>query len=363
MHRDLLIMRRAESAAVFSRIILHNQSVRGVPRDGSGAEADIYFAEKLSQVGAYWSHTAARKAHVGNPWNCVRLVRMTDNFKNLITVHPDGLVVVDDNGRVLFANPTIQLMLAGRPAWREQLPAELLAHQENHIRFKSPDAPNAELTLEIRRIRVAWNRHAAHMLLVRDVTQLSEQRSAALRMAHQDELTGLYNRRGLEFVGAHEWARALRSGNPLTVLFGDLDNLKSINDRYGHREGDRALIETAQLLSRVFRDADVVARYGGDEFVVLFIEEHAPSTATQLLKRLEAEIARRNAATHCEWKLSISTGIARLSQQSGTHRSFDLTELIARADRDMYREKHARRKVAAAKPKGKSAESGPDREQ
>src|SRR5205085_6171671 len=96
-------------------------------------------------------------------------------------------------------------------------------------------------------------------------------------LALQDELTGLYNRRGFLALAERQLKLARRSGRSLLLFFIDVDGLKDINDAFGHGEGDAALKCTAEALETTFRDSDVIARFGGDEFAALAIEASGQS--------------------------------------------------------------------------------------
>jgi two-component system, cell cycle response regulator len=157
-------------------------------------------------------------------------------------------------------------------------------------------------------------------------------------MALVDELTGLYNRRGFLALARQQLRIAGRVGAAVSQVYVDLDGLKQINDRLGHRAGDRALIETADLLRETFRDADVIARIGGDEYAVLTVEG-ATSGAEAMLERLRDRLARRNALVDRTFPLSLSVGIARAEAGSGS----SVDELLARADAWMYEQKRAKR--------------------
>src|SRR5213595_3982108 len=99
-------------------------------------------------------------------------------------------------------------------------------------------------------------------------------------LALQDELTGLYNRRGFLALAERQLKLARRSGRSLLLFFIDVDGLKEINDVFGHAEGDAALKCTAEALETTFRDSDVIARFGGDEFAALAIEASGQNEAT-----------------------------------------------------------------------------------
>ena len=98
-------------------------------------------------------------------------------------------------------------------------------------------------------------------------------------LAITDELTGLYNRRGFLAAATHQLKLAHRNAQSVLLFYCDVDNLKAINDSFGHREGDLALVRTANALERTFRDSDILARPGGDEFAVLASEASNPNTS------------------------------------------------------------------------------------
>jgi diguanylate cyclase (GGDEF)-like protein len=166
-------------------------------------------------------------------------------------------------------------------------------------------------------------------------------RQSELRqLAMVDELTGLHNRRGFLTFAEQLVRLARRTARPLVLLFIDLDHLKRVNDSQGHEAGDEVLLEVSSLLRGTFRATDVIARIGGDEFVVLAIDA-PPNTVSQLTHRLRDRIAQRNADPAHRDPLSVSMGAATL--EVGATRSIE--DLIAAADRAMY--EHKREKAEA----------------
>ncbi len=157
----------------------------------------------------------------------------------------------------------------------------------------------------------------------------------------QDELTGLYNRRGLDLLGGSAVDRAARDGSPLCVLFMDLDGLKSINDGHGHAAGDGALVTAAGVLRDQVRLTDAVGRIGGDEFAAVLVGVTAAEAET-LCDRVRS--AARSSSTG-EHPLSVSIGIAALVPGELE----TLGELIAAADRDMYDGRRRRRRAVAGR--------------
>jgi diguanylate cyclase (GGDEF)-like protein len=157
----------------------------------------------------------------------------------------------------------------------------------------------------------------------------------------RDELTGLYNLRGFSLLGVQALRLAQRSQLPCSVLFIDLDNLKQINDTYGHSAGSAALVETGEILKGVFRETDVIGRVGGDEFATICqCSQVAISIAA---RRLELASAERNSLARHKFPLNFSIGAA--TAQEHEHQS--LNDLLTLADKAMYEEKK-RKKVNRA---------------
>jgi diguanylate cyclase (GGDEF)-like protein len=157
-------------------------------------------------------------------------------------------------------------------------------------------------------------------------------------LALTDDLTCLFNRRGFFAAATHQLKLAQRNGQGLLLLFCDVDNLKKINDSYGHREGDQALINAADALEQTFRDSDILARLGGDEFVVLATEASV-QTSEVLLRRLEKALKKSNTG-NSRYQLSLSVGMARFDPK----RAISLGELMAQADEAMYAQKRNHQK-------------------
>ncbi len=169
-------------------------------------------------------------------------------------------------------------------------------------------------------------------IVVRMLSERSEQLMAELRdAALTDPLTGLANRRALEQGFAREAAREARTGRPFALLVVDLDHFKRLNDEQGHKAGDRALVEVADVLREHARGVDVAARIGGDEFAVLLSDTDSPAMQ-DVMRRLDIAIGARAGAA--------SFGSA-VSDIDGT----SMDALMRHADMRLYlakRERHAR---------------------
>lgn len=151
-----------------------------------------------------------------------------------------------------------------------------------------------------------------------------------------DELTNLYNRRAFMTLGHHQIKVARRNQSGVMLAFADLDGLKTINDQCGHMWGDFALKDIADILKNTFRESDIVARIGGDEFAVLWTEQTAHSPDI-LHSRLKAGVEAHILSESRPYRLSVSVGFARFEE--GFTES--LEDMLFETDRRMYADKRA----------------------
>ncbi len=169
-----------------------------------------------------------------------------------------------------------------------------------------------------------------------DITALKELEERLRSLSLIDDLTELHNRRSFFMLADHEIKAAKRRKGLLALFFIDLDNLKRINDTHGHREGDKALKTVAKILRKFFRESDLVARYGGDEFVILAAGVNE-ANATILIERLKAQLQQHNKRKTSRYTLSISLGVV----YTGPKHFATIEDMIKKSDRLMYMDKHA----------------------
>lgn len=165
-------------------------------------------------------------------------------------------------------------------------------------------------------------------------------------LALTDDLTCLYNRRAFLALATQQVRLMRRKGEGLMLFFADVDRLKDINDSFGHREGDLALVRTANALEETFRDSDILARLGGDEFAVLAVEASCQNQEV-ILRRLEKSLRKSN-ADESRYQLSLSVGVARLDPKH----FMSVGELLEQADRAMYEEKRKKGHTRSSEPGG-----------
>lgn len=166
----------------------------------------------------------------------------------------------------------------------------------------------------------------------KDLAAMAEREFAAIQLATQDELTEISNRRGFVVLAKQSLRLCSRNHTSATLVFLDLNHFKSINDELGHAEGDHALLVFASEMKNSFRSSDIFARMGGDEFVVLCInqtKEHAKDAITRFRRKLNAVNKKENKG----YEISFSYGVVEFEPDK--HQT--INDLIEEGDRLMYR--------------------------
>lgn len=205
-----------------------------------------------------------------------------------------------------------------------------LVHEVDEISKVLKSGSPDDQSLRVATHPAVWSA-VKHALLERELRYL----------ALTDDLTCLFNRRAFFAAATHQLKLALRNGQTLHLFFCDLDNLKRVNDTFGHRDGDLALVRAADAIEEAFRDSDILARIGGDEFAILAVTG-SEECAHRLVERLHHSLKKSNA---CEprYTLALSVGVARFDPK----RPVSLGELLSEADKAMYQHKRTKLQVSA----------------
>lgn len=279
----------------------------------------------------------------------VELEHERARYFDLYEMAPVGYITISKEGLILENNLTFSHMLSIARAVLFHKPISHFIFRDDqdiyYLRFKRLFETGEPQTCEIRLVKndgsVFWAKIAASAAYDRKgefvcraaVSDITIQKEAETKLIYQtmhDSLTGLYNR--TYFVESMEHLEQGRQ-YPISILMLDIDKLKHINDHYGHASGDQVLIDTAQMLRRSFRVDDVIARIGGDEFVVLM--PNTPATAAEeALKRLMDALTVYN-NSHTDKPLQFSCGL------STAENKMPLVNTLHEADSQMYLKKQS----------------------
>lgn len=261
---------------------------------------------------------------------------------------PEAIIVLREGGQVLSANRRAERLFGFERGELEGVHlSELVpsADPDGSLRERSGKHPKLRAAgrtvdwvgarrdgrgfpLELSRSTMDSPLGVLQVLILRDVTERRRLEAELRRLSARDALTGLFNRTYFE----HERSRLDRGRRfPVSVIVVDVDGLKAVNDSVGHAAGDTLIRRTAALLRSAFRDEDVVARTGGDEFVVL-LPSVDPNHLKVTMERLRSDLRRLN-ELRAGTKLGLSIGGATAFARGG------LTQAILDADRRMYDEK------------------------
>lgn len=171
-------------------------------------------------------------------------------------------------------------------------------------------------------------------VISKEITDYKKMQEQLRELSLTDQLTCIYNRRGLFTLVDPMLKQAKRQKKGIFMLYADIDNLKEINDTFGHKEGDAALIETANILKTNYRESDIIARIGGDEFVVIPVGT-AGEDIEKIVDRLEKSLEIYNSGRKHDYRLSLSTGVTYYDPENPC----SIEELLIQADELMYKHK------------------------
>lgn len=302
-------------------------------------------------------------------------LRESENkFRNFAEQSIVGINLIQD-GVFKYVNPrftemfgyTVEECLNNMSFLKLVYPADLPIVQENVRKRLSGEVESVKydfrgikktgeiINIEVFGASVLFNGNPATVATLLDITERKRMEIEIREISLRDHLTELYNRRGFICLGEQQIKAAKRAGIKLLLTFIDLDDLKLINDNLGHEEGDRVLIETANIIRRAVRQSDIIARLGGDEFAILAIDTTGMNSET-LSKRLNLTIDEYNAKNSVSYKISMSWGTAVFDPKTPV----SMSDLMSSADKLMYIHKRAKQKVVDMEGSGRQAEEKSD---
>ncbi|MEO6122599.1 MAG: EAL domain-containing protein [Ilumatobacteraceae bacterium] len=287
--------------------------------------------------------------------------QLSQRLTKLLEASSDAVLVIDRHGSPTFTNQAARALFGVRDAvdlvrepamrsllqtLRDQIPREVVDNPVSgdwtgEAVYRGPDGLNRTLECTV------YVQHAGDGAIefwagqIRDVTSARQLQAALAHQASHDALTGLPNRTLLLRTLADALERGVHNRQQVGVLFLDLDRLKDVNDGSGHDVGDLLLASVAGRLASATRPADVIARIGGDEFVVMCEGNIDEQTSLELAERVRQSLTGRVMLNGIEVEISVSIGVALSSADHTIDVSFaeDAVALVRNADTAMYRAK------------------------
>jgi len=264
-------------------------------------------------------------------------IMITDSNNAIVRVNPAFTEITGYSfDEVLGENPHILSSGRNDDVFYQELWADLNEQGEWEGEIYNR-RKNGSLYLQHLSIKVLHDTHGNvknHIAMFSDITDEREQSIKLQHLSEHDMLTGLPNRRRLEREFKFALTSAKRHRNKIALLFFDLNNFKPINDNYGHMYGDEVLQEIATRMLSVVRDSDVVARIGGDEFVVLMTDVESGGAVQTLVTKLQKTIAEPIIAKGVSFNVSASCGVAEYPEHGDS-----LEVLLNISDSEMYKNK------------------------
>jgi diguanylate cyclase (GGDEF)-like protein/PAS domain S-box-containing protein len=284
-----------------------------------------------------------------------------NKFRNFAEHSIVGINLIQD-GVFKYVNPKFAEMFGytveqclNNMSFRELVYPDDLPIVEEHVRrrlsgeaksvkydFRGIKKTGEIIHVEIFGSSILFNGKPASTATLLDITERKRMENEIRELSLRDPLTELYNRRGFISLAEQQIKAANRAEKKVLLTFIDVDDLKLINDNLGHEEGDKALTETANILRHAFRQSDIIARVGGDEFAVLAIDA-SDMNSEAFSKRLQQKIDEFNAEEFRKYMLSMSWGTAIFGPGS----PISMDELMSSADKLMYRQKRAKQNQTA----------------
>jgi diguanylate cyclase (GGDEF)-like protein/PAS domain S-box-containing protein len=274
-----------------------------------------------------------------------------EKYRSLVESTDDSIYLVDRNYRYLFINKKhISRMGFSGNEYLYKAYSEFHSPDETKwfiekankvfntgesVRYEYKSLRDGKYFLQtFSPVKKADGKIVAVTVISKDITEYKILEEKLHSLSLTDELTGIYNRRGFFTLAEQVLKLCKRQKKGVYMLYADIDNLKKINDTFGHKEGDLALIEIADILKKSYRDSDIAARIGGDEFVVIPIGTTGDNIEL-ITSRLQKAIEIHNSKGNRKYKLSVSIGVTYYDPEYPC----SIDELLLKVDKLMYEQK------------------------
>jgi diguanylate cyclase (GGDEF)-like protein/PAS domain S-box-containing protein len=282
-----------------------------------------------------------------------QILESEEKYRDLVENAAVGILIDDVDGNVVYFNDKFSRLFGYKQNEFAKLkpedyifPEDLKIIREYHRRrISGEDAPSRYEIRGIHKNKKLINLEVYTILLKKNgkiigtrnyIMDITERKRVEDHLSYQsmtDELTGLLNRRGFKSLAQHQIQLAKKIKKGFYLFYCDLNDMKKINDRFGHNTGDKALRDIANILRSSFRKTDIIARVGGDEFIIL-APEAMPESLNVMLNRLNANIDKYNLSSN-SFKISLSIGYVYFNPDDAR----TLEQIMEAADKMMYQEK------------------------
>jgi len=310
----------------------------------------IFELVTLAALGLYIWHLLRRLKH-----EAARAEQMAQ-FSQIVEQSPTSIVVTNPDGVIEYVNPqferitgyTAHELIGVKPSILKSGAHTPEFYQGLWARVQDGKVWQGEFQNRRKDGRIYWesaiiapvlgiNGDIKHLIGIKtDITARKEALEKLHFYATMDEMTMTMNRRSGITHLEQQMKLALRHQYPLTVVYCDINNLKSVNDEHGHSAGDKLIQKVVSLLKEEIRDSDSLVRMGGDEFLVVLSHTDAKK-AEAVMRRVLGEMNQINVRHGEPFPISFSYGIMEMPQDGGME--MDVSHLIAEADRRMYQQK------------------------
>lgn len=280
----------------------------------------------------------------------LKLQESEERYRMIVELSPDAIMVQMD-GQLAFANPAARRMFAensqrqiiGLTLDDLGLASDMARATEDpgeRIETVATRLDGSRFEIALRCLPMSYDGKAAMQVVARDISDRKRLEKELAHQAAHDSLTGVSNRRSLLASLSETLAFARRHSMPFWVVFIDLDHFKQINDRFGHRAGDRLLAIITSRLRQLLRQDDIIGRYGGDEFVLLLRGGPEARLSTSLLERIMQVVPEPIDFEGHKLEVTCSLGVTAYPQDGDSE-----DVLIERADAAMYIAKTSGRNI------------------
>jgi diguanylate cyclase (GGDEF)-like protein/PAS domain S-box-containing protein len=285
----------------------------------------------------------------------IALKQSEEKYRSLVDFTTDSIYLIDNDYKYLFINKQHLLRLGVSGQYINKAYSEFHSPKETELFMQKADnvfnsgesfqyeyqsfRDGRYFFQSLSPVRDSNNKTTSLTVISKDITMLKQAEEKLYSMSMTDDLTGLYNRRGFLALSEQQLKLAARENKKMFLMSADIDYLKLINDNVGHQKGDMAIINVANILKETFRESDIAARIGGDEFVVLGVDTPETNIET-LVDRLRENLnAHNDKVNEPLAELSLSYGFTIYDPKHP--RSID--ELLSEADKLMYQHKSKKR--------------------